>query len=220
MITVLATKSRSLWQKERLLHAKIGVVSYDAIQIDFLPYAYKGSIKNAIFTSQNAVRSVFRDQKSTISNCFCVGEKTKALLEENGQKVIKMAQNASELAKFVVKNYKNEVFTFFHGNLKRAELPLALEENNISFNSVEVYRTTLVPKRFNRTFNGILFFSPSAVQSFMLENSMQDQIAFCIGNTTAEALKKHTNSICIANKPTIENTIVQVIKYYTSDIVR
>ena len=41
-----------------------------------------------------------------------MGENTKALLEENGQKVIKIEQNASKLADFILKNDENDEFLF------------------------------------------------------------------------------------------------------------
>jgi len=93
------------------------------------------------------------------------------------------------------------------------EIPKTLQQENINFQEIEVYKTSLNPQGFSQEFDGILFFSPSAVQSFTAKNKLTGITAYCIGNTTALEAQKHTNNIIIATKPTIENVIVQVVKY-------
>ncbi|WP_430965045.1 uroporphyrinogen-III synthase [Spongiimicrobium sp. 2-473A-2-J] len=220
--TVLTTKKLTLPQQELLLNAGVSFVAYDAIEIEYVDFDFDPLTENAIFTSQNAVRAFLKKTAHAqeglpkVLNCFCVGEKTKTFLEENGQKVIKTAKNALELAQMILKTHKTASFLFFCGNRKRAELPNILTQNDIEFTTVEVYRTHLRPKKMQGTYDGILFFSPSAVESFTAVNGLQNAIAFCIGGTTASEAKKHTKNIVIANKPTVENTLVQVVKYFNA----
>ncbi len=211
MPTVLSTKKFTESQRSLLLQAGIGLVEYNAITIKPVDFEVKTKIENPIITSQNAVKALV-DKKVQINNCFCVGEKTKGLLEANGYSVKVMANYGKELAKVIVNKFADQSFTFFCGNLRRDELPGLLKENNIKFTEVEVYQTILKPKKFERTFDGILFFSPSAVESFKKENNLKNITVFCIGSTTATEAEKYTNKIIIANKPTIENVIVQVVK--------
>ncbi len=211
--TILSTKKLTIAQKELLLNTGISFVEYNAIQIEFLESIVEADIQNAIFTSKNAVRAIINSGMN-ISNCFCVGENTKRLLEENGKKVIETAQNASNLAEIIIKNYKDDSFLFFCGNLRRNELPDLLNQNNIELKEQIVYKTHQNLKKFDRSFDGILFFSPSGIQSYVEENKMNDSIAFCIGKTTASEARKHTKNIIIANKPTVENVIVQTAKYF------
>ncbi|SEK74175.1 uroporphyrinogen-III synthase [Aquimarina amphilecti] len=211
--SILSTRKLSLSQKELLLNSGIGYVEYDAIEIELLEIDNNPKIRNAIFTSKNAVRAVLTSEYS-IENCFCVGENTKKLLEENGLKVIEIAQNASDLAEIIVKNYKNEQFCFFCGNMRREELPLILKNNTIELEEIIVYKTSMKSKKFDRMFDGILFFSPSGVQSYMMNNSMEESVAFCIGNTTASEARKYTKNSIVANKPTVENVLVQAVKYF------
>jgi len=89
-----------------------------------------------------------------------------------------------------------------------------LKKKKIKFQEIEVYKTSLNPKPFSQEFDGILFFSPSAVQSFTAENELKNSTIFCIGKTTASEAKKHSNNIITATKPSIENVIVQVVKYF------
>jgi uroporphyrinogen-III synthase len=195
-------------------------VEYNAIKIDFVPFKAPKTIANAIFTSQNAVIAVMGCELR-VTNCFCVGEKTKSLLEENGQKVIKMTEYASELADYLIKNHKNESFHFFCGNIRSDEIPSKLKENNFYLEEVEVYKTTLNPKKFERQFDAILFFSPSGVQSFIEGNTnINNEIpafagktkAICIGTTTASEAKKYTKNVEISNITTVESVIAKAVK--------
>ena len=211
--TVLSTKKLSPSQRNLLLHAGLGFVEYDAISVTPISFDAPQNIENAIFTSSHAVK-VVENSKITIENPFCVGEKTKSLLVENGQKVAKTAQNASELAHFIVKKHKNEQFLYFCGNRRREELPKILSENKVSFSEVVVYQTDLNLKRFDRTFDGILFFSPSGVESFTSENKIENTIAFCIGETTATEARRYADTIVIANTPTVESVIAKAAKTF------
>lgn len=211
MPTVLSTKKLSESQRNLLLQAGIGLVEYDAIAIEAIDFEVDDTIKNTIITSQNSVKSLV-DKKVQIENCFCVGKKTKAMLEANGYQVKVMTDYGKELAEIIVIDFADLEFTFFCGNLRRDEIPNLLQKNNVSFSEVEVYKTALKPKKFERTFDGVLFFSPSAVESFTKENRLENTTAFCVGKTTAAEAEKYTDKIDIATKPEIENVIVQVVK--------
>ena len=212
MPTVLSTKNLKENQKLLLLNAGISLVQYAAIKIDYLPIECPTNIENAIFTSQNAVKAFFENVPSrAIDNCFCVGKKTKSMLEENGQNVVKMTEYASELADYLVKNHKNDSFQFFCGNIRSDEIPSKLKENNINFKEAEVYKTTLNPKKFERQFDAVLFFSPSGVRSFVSENKINNSKAICIGNTTASEAKIYTENVVIANATTVESVIAKAV---------
>ncbi|PKP25913.1 MAG: uroporphyrinogen-III synthase [Bacteroidetes bacterium HGW-Bacteroidetes-2] len=210
--TVLSTKKLLPNQKKTIHDSGIALVEYNAITIAFLnTIKADNPIKNAIITSQNTVKALIKN-KIVIQNCYCVGKKTKDLLEKNNYQVKEVANYGKELAEIVAQKYKEENFTFFCGNIRSEEIPKALKENNINFEEIVVYKTTLQPKKFNQQFEGVLFFSPSAVQSFMMENKQENGTAFCIGMSTAEEAKKHTKNIIIANTPSIESVLEQVIK--------
>ncbi|HSP83445.1 MAG TPA: uroporphyrinogen-III synthase, partial [Gillisia sp.] len=119
-----------------------------------------------------------------------------------------------DLAEILSTRYSNRNFTFFCGDKRRDDIPLILKEKNIAVLEIEVYKTQLVPKKFDQKFDGILFFSPSAVQSFMMANHPGESSVFCIGTTTASEAENFTKNILIATKPSIENVIVQVVKKF------
>ncbi len=221
MIRILSTKKLLPNQKQFLLNAAFSVIESDFIKIENTDFDLNAINDNLIFTSQNAVLSVLENAeisklipKLRDKSVFCVGVKTKALLEENGFNVIAYTGYAADLAEIILLIYSKESYTFFSGNLRRETLPKSLKEGNVKFNEIEVYETLLTPQKINSPVDGILFFSPSAVESYLKDNKIKNEICFCIGNTTAEALSKHAKTIVVANQPTIENTIIQCINEY------
>ena len=103
------------------------------------------------------------------------------------------ADSAKELADIIAKNSNSDKVVFFCGDHRRDELSAILREKNIEVNEIVVYKTRLVPHKIEKKYDGILFFSPSAVQSFFEKNKLDDQtILFAIGNTTANEIKKYS----------------------------
>lgn len=220
-IRILSTKKLLSNQKQFLLNANLNLIEADFIKTESKPFEINTINENLIFTSQNAVHSLLEnpDSQKIIpklreKNVFCVGLKTKALLEENGFNVIAYTSYATDLAEIIALIYSKESYTFFSGNLRRDTLPDFVKEANIKFNEVEVYETHLTPQKISSPLDGILFFSPSGVESYLKDNKIKKEICFCIGNTTAEALEEATNNIVVANQPTVENTIIQCINEY------
>jgi uroporphyrinogen-III synthase len=197
-------------------------VEADFISIHQKKVAVETINENLIFTSQNSVVSLIENLGSSDTltllkqkKVFCVGMKTKSLLEENGFNVIAYTGYAADLAEIITLIYGREKFTFFSGNLRRDTLPEALTNAEVVFNEIQVYETILTPQKVSGPFEGILFFSPSGVESYLKDNKISNQTCFCIGTTTAEALENITNNVVIANQPTVENVIIQCIHFYT-----
>jgi uroporphyrinogen-III synthase len=217
-LRIVSTKKLQANQKQYLLNANFSVVEADFIKIKLKKFTYKSEFQNLIFSSQNAVESILQNTKLDLlrsKKCFCVGQKTKAKLELNGFKVIESVDYASELASTICNQYNEESFVFFNGNLRREILPDSLTLANVRFEEIEVYETMLTPHTINSKPDGILFFSPSAVESYLQANIITDEICFCIGKATAEPVEKMTTNCIIANQPSIENVIIQCIKYYS-----
>lgn len=216
-IRILSTKKLLSNQKQFLLNANFNIIEADFIHTENTNFELKSVNDNLIFTSQNAVLSVLENADIGIlktKKVFCVGMKTKALLQENGFEVIAYTGYASDLAEIISLVYSKESYTFFSGNLRLETLPKMLTEAHVKFNEISVYNTSLTPQKISTPLDGILFFSPSGVESYLKNNKIKKEMCFCIGNTTAQALEKITNNIIVANQPTIENTIIQCINEY------
>lgn len=217
-VRILSTKKLLPNQKQFLLNANFSVLEADFIETKTKDFDIKNINDCLIFTSQNGVQSILQHPKCDVlksKKVVCVGSKTKALLEENRFTVVAHMGYAADLAEIITLVYPDESYTFFSGNLRRDTLPEALTEAGINFNEIGVYETRLTPQKITSTVDGILFFSPSAVESYLKQNKITSEIAFCIGETTAEAAARSgIKNIIVANQPTVENVIIQCINEF------
>lgn len=220
-IRIVSTKTLSKIQKQALLDANFVVDETDFIKTQNKNFDVTEINENLIFTSQKAVNSVLENKnledlipKLRNKNCFCVGLKTKILLSESGFNVVAYTGYAEDLAEIITLIYSNESYTFFSGNLRRETLPKALKSANIKFNEIQVYETSLTPQKIKTAVDAILFFSPSGVESYLSANKIKNETCFCIGETTADALNKITKNIIIAENPSVEDVIEEVIEEY------
>ncbi|MGV3530396.1 MAG: uroporphyrinogen-III synthase [Flavisolibacter sp.] len=181
-----------------------------------------GSLVNTdavlIFTSSNAV-SAIKEHFHTISErqFYCIGGKTKkALLNFVAEeKIVGTADYGKELAqKIVAEDVKEAVF--FCGNRRRDELPEMLQHAGIRVKEVVVYETVETPHTVTEDFEGVLFFSPSAVQSFFSANQLnKDTVCFAIGETTAESIAHFSkNRIVVSASPTQEKIVDAVVQHF------
>ncbi|MCH9660532.1 MAG: uroporphyrinogen-III synthase [Bacteroidetes bacterium] len=219
MISLLSTKKLTASQRELLLNAKAQLVEYNAIAINYLDFEIPVTIERAIFTSQNAVIAFLNkvNDPEILSTmiCFCVGEKTASLLIEKGIKVVKTAKNSKELGLYITKSHRKSNFQYFCGMERREELPALLTNEEVAFLEVKTYQTELKPRKFDQKWDGILFFSPSAVLSHISKNEIEFIPAFCIGETTAAEAKKYSRNVIVANATNIESVIAKAVKVLT-----
>ncbi|GAA0872826.1 uroporphyrinogen-III synthase [Gangjinia marincola] len=213
---ILSTKILTLAQKNHLIHAGFHYVERNFIETLAIDFDVPQNTEHIIYTSQKAVE-VIAEKRDQINlqhaHIYCVGEKTAAFAREIGFHVVEIAPNAADLAKKLIESYADKAFTFFCGKQRRDELPHALKEAKIRVEEIVVYKTMLTPEELRGHFDGILFFSPSAIQSFVSKNTFSEEVtAFCIGATTSKEAEKHTKNIVVANHPSVENVLVQVIK--------
>ncbi|WP_298144603.1 uroporphyrinogen-III synthase [Flavobacterium sp.] len=216
MISVFSTKKLSAAQKSTLLACNITLVEADLIQITYLQTAVNTVNPAVIFTSQHAVQALISQNLVDKLNgkvFFCVGEKTAEKLNHLGFNVANVSHSATALVESL-KLLSFQSFTFFCGKQRLDTIPEFLATQTENSNFYELYETTEFPLKVNRSFDALLFFSPSAVKSFLQYNPISTEVCVCIGETTATALENRTDKIVLAKAPTIENTIYALLKYF------
>lgn len=214
---ILSTKTLTAAHRQALMAAHIDLFEEDFISTKKIDFDLKNTNESLIFTSQNAVLSILEHPNlATLKSkkAYCVGVKTKNLLTENGFEVIAYTDYASDLAEIISLIYHSERFTFFSGNLRKEILPTILKEAAVVFNEIEVYETQLTPLKIKETLDGIMFFSPSGIESYLKNNKIKNELCFCIGSTTAEALNGITKKIILPEIPDIDLLIETVIEEY------
>ena len=212
--------TKSFTEDQRFLfHEKVVSESADFIKISLNrihPRFLKNDIQNVIITSKNAVESLITNYSSTelqFKNIYCVGRRTKRLVENRIGKVTHFEKSAKKLAEYLVEYMEGTEATYFCSDLRLDDLPTILTENNIKVNEVEAYQTRYDGIKVDDSVECAMFYSPSTVQSFVQKNDV-DIIAFCIGETTANEAKKHFKDVRIAKVPTVESVIELVNEHY------
>lgn len=173
-----------------------------------------------VFTSMNAVEivaQILSDMQVVPDwNIYCLGGTTLSVIKNIwlNHPIKGTAKNAGELAEKIIADNVDAVH-FFCGNIRREELPSILKKQNIKVNEWVVYETLLTPSTIEKVYDGILFFSPSAVESFFSVNQLKGKtVLFAIGTTTENAIKKYTkNKIVTGDFPEKEELVNKAIHY-------
>ncbi|HUS02707.1 MAG TPA: uroporphyrinogen-III synthase [Chitinophagaceae bacterium] len=212
--------------------------SINDIDIDELPFITTEPIKDeelknvlrgflqqnitAVFTSKNAVLAFEQIVNAEVPwTIYCIGQSTqKAVAKLFGEENISgTGDNAAALADLILQDTEIKKVIFFCGKQRREELPAKLSAAEIELEEVVVYETFETPQKMSRKhYDGILFFSPSAVKSFFSLNKLNEEIqVFAIGKTTADAIQKNIKrELIIAETPGEENMIDQVIAHFST----
>jgi hydroxymethylbilane synthase len=212
--------TKSFTEDQRLLfHEKVVTESSDFIKISLNrihPRFLKNEIENVVITSKNAVESLITNYSAIelqFKNIYCVGRRTKRLVEQKIGKVTHFENNAKKLANYLVEFMNGTEVTYFCSDIRLDELPTILAESNITVNEVEAYQTKFDGVKIDESVEAAMFYSPSTVESFVKSNK-KEVIAFCIGETTAKEAKKHFDDVRIAKVPTVESVIELVNEHY------
>jgi hydroxymethylbilane synthase len=212
--------TKSFTEDQRLLfHEKVVAKSSDFIKISLNrihPRFLKNEIQNVVITSKNAVESLTTNYSAIelqFKNIYCVGRRTKRLVENKIGKVAHTEKNAKKLAEYLVEFMDGTEVTYFCSDIRLDALPTILAENNIEVNEIEAYETKYDGHKVDESVESVMFYSPSTVESFVRSNK-GEVIAFCIGETTAKEAEKHFKDVRVAKVPTVESVIELVNEHY------
>jgi len=219
-INIFSTKNLSIGQKSAL-NQDIGTDMSDFITIRFnrlKAVVVKKPLTHVVFTSQNGVEAVsdnFMASELDFTNIYCVGRRTKRLIERKIGKVAHVENSAAKLAEYLAENIKEGEVTYFCGDKRRDELPDILDKTDLVLNEVISYQTILTANVLKKKYDGLLFFSPTGIQSFLSKNDSTEAVAFCIGNTTSTEAKKHFKTVVEAKLPSVESVLNSVNAYFS-----
>ena len=212
--------TKTFTEDQRLLfNENVIAKSADAVKISLNrihPRFLKNPIENIIITSQNSVESLTTNYSASelqFKNIYCVGRRTKRLIENKIGKVTHHEKNAEKLAEYLVEYMEGSEATYFCSDIRLDKLPSILAKNHIKVNEIEAYKTKFEPIEINNSIESVMFYSPSTVESFTQKNN-QEIIAFCIGETTAKEARKHFEDVRVAQIPSVESVINLVNKHY------
>jgi uroporphyrinogen-III synthase len=167
----------------------------------------------AVFTSVNAVTAIENTNRWKI---FCLGGATRhAAAQRFGENHIAgVADSAAQLAEEMINKKPPGECWFFCGDKRREDLPERLKAAGWQVHEVVVYQTILTPRRIEKHYDAIVFFSPTAVESFFSMNTIgPDVTPYAIGRTTAAAIAaKCPNQVVISEQPDERILIRQILE--------
>jgi uroporphyrinogen-III synthase len=167
----------------------------------------------AVFTSVNAANAVRRwVAEAKEWRVYCISgvtcEAVVALFGEGA--VVGKAESAGELARVIIRQESGREIFFFCGDHRRDELPAILRGAGFGVVEEVVYRTQATPHKVERNYDGIAFFSPSAVESFFSVNEIAAGIPlFAIGPTTTAAIRARCGNPVITGEEPDKSILIR-----------
>lgn len=148
---------------------------------------------------------------------YCISRGTKEYAAATGLNIKETALNASALADEILKDMDVKAVTHVSSNLRRDELSDKLTKSGVAVQDVTAYQTGFTPVVIATTYDAIVFFSPSAIDSFLSINKFHNVPCFCIGNTTRDYAKQNGyQQVYVAEAPS-ENFLLQtIINFYSN----
>ncbi|HVI47075.1 MAG TPA: uroporphyrinogen-III synthase [Chitinophaga sp.] len=187
-----------------------------------------GGNKICVFTSANAVNILVACYLNQDNHIFPVSNPVGCIAGNTAEqvrtqlpscKIIAEATYGKDLATAIIQLGNIPEVNFFCGNQRRDELPETLRGAGIIVNEYVIYGNVSTPVAITADYDGIMFFSPSAVKSFFSANSISSKtICFAIGTTTAASLKEHTNNKIIISPGTSQESMVETAIFYFNNI--
>ena len=227
MKTILSTRpvSESLLAEALSKNIEIDTLSFiettpiETVEVQQEIELAANQMATVVFTSMNAVDAVtvMLDGFVPEWTIYCMGYATKERVKNYfGENAVSgTGDNAAELAEEIIENEEPDEVIFFCGNRRRDELPGKLKKQQIEVNEIVVYQTENTQHKITKAYDGILFFSPSAVESFFTINKLPEHtIVFAIGQTTKETVGKFCkNKIVVSKLPGKDQLVEQAIGY-------
>jgi uroporphyrinogen-III synthase len=181
--------------------------------------------RTVIFTSKNSVVSVanmLQDQQPEWEVWCLEGATMQAVQQHFTQVTIKqIARTASDLAHHIDVNIGSSPVVFFCGDKRMDTIPEMMKSKGIDLEEIIVYQTLHTPSVILKKYDGILFFSKSAVESFASANKLPvGTTLFAIGDTTAKALKDyaaHTLAVIQSPSPSERTLMKTIIDFYNDE---
>jgi uroporphyrinogen-III synthase len=222
---IVSTRSLQSTAVERLHKHGCTVTLHDFIskKLQIPDYATREFLSSDIvLTSQTGVEAFLTlIKKLQLSpadyRTHCIAQATKQAAVQAGLFVKTSAPNALLLAKEILQHKDIRSVTHICGNRRRDEVSEKLNAGGVEVQDVVSYRTELTPISIEQDYDALLFFSPSAVDSFLNGNELKQVPCFCIGQTTESNVKqKGFTQTYIPEAPSEDALVNLVIEHFTT----
>ncbi len=174
-----------------------------------------------VFTSKHAVQILAAFLREHDVNpawkTYAMAQATARALQQYlpGLRLQGTASYGADLADLIAAREQGAM-AFFCGNLRRDTLPERLHKQGLAVKEYRIYETRLTPQTLEGAYSGVVFFSPSAVESFFQRNGLDASTpCFAIGDTTAAAIRHHgPNPVVVSPQQDAGIMIETLIEYF------
>lgn len=130
-----------------------------------------------------------------LPSVYCLSAKQAARLKAEGFDTSYPEESSiKNLGRLIHRTYRKGRILFLKGNRSLRDLPDYLRKKGIQLLGEEVYRSFLYPQKSKEhNVDGVLFFSPAEVDSFVSAGNSVDKntTLFAVGETTGQVLKTY-----------------------------
>jgi uroporphyrinogen-III synthase len=221
---IVALRKLSVSSIESLHQQKIQITDSDFVSIRYLNTIdlhteLEQSTVPLIFTSVHGVRATMEVIKKTkrpsfTRSCYAIAGKTSQEAQKEGFTVCATASYGEEIAQAIIKNREKSVL-HCTSEMRRFEIENTLSKASISYTPLHIYQKDFTPITLAQTYNAIICFSPSQIESFLTKNELHPATpVFCIGETTANHLRNRQHLAIIVSSGTSEESMVNTILNY------
>ena len=197
-------------------------------EIDYIPFIYTEiypyydiikyippDVQSYIVTSKNSAKAI-KDIELE-GEFFVVGKSTAKELYGQNRDIAFITNYAEDLLERMLETDIKK-YVFFKGNLSLTILPDTLREHGVEVVGIESYKTILTPHKIDKTYDAMVFTSPSAVRSFSSMNKIpQETIIFTSGKTTAATVSTLGNYDIYYPEEITKESLLELIKKTLND---
>jgi uroporphyrinogen-III synthase len=193
MPNILCTRTLGAANVARLKAHGWSVIVHDFIQKEIKLHALSPGMlqTHVVLTSQIGVIAFTKmikywNLEGSQFKIFCISQATNKRALQHRLTIVGEADDSNGLADIICANDNIKAVAHVCSNLYIKDMSTKLENAGIKVSVLQAYRVELTPKHIARPFDAIVFFSPSAIDSFLHMNKVPDTPCFCIGSTTAK----------------------------------
>ena len=188
------------------------------VPTDLIPQSIYKHIVLTSITGVKAFLQIVSHHHLSLSDyiVYCISRGTKEYVAASGMNIKSTAPHASALADEILRDREVKAVTYVSSSLRRDELSDKLKKAGVVVQEVIAYQTEFTPVVIEATYDAIVFFSPSAIDSFLSLNQLKQVPCFCIGKTTADhAKQKGYYHTYIADAPSEDILLQTIINHYS-----
>lgn len=171
-----------------------------------------------LFTSLHGVKAFnncLSEKKAKKYTAFVIDGRTKTAAKDAGFQVIDAASYAADLAIKIIRRAPNTVYHFCAED-RLSTIEQALLNSKIIYTPIVSYKKSAVSFSFSEIPDTMAFFSPSQVDIYRSSDLPTFQTMFCIGETTANYLRKYypQSDVIAAEQPTSTYLFNRIKQHY------